>query len=130
MADFFAATCFAATPKACANLLPAHAFGVAAQRVGLVLICLIAQSDFMHAQDGAKIITNSVGMKLTLIPAGKFVMGSPADEQERDPEERQHDVTITKPFYLGVHEVTQKQYEKVVGRNPSHFKQVDSDYPV
>ena len=61
-------------------------------------------------------------MKLVLIPAGKFLMGSPAGEGERDPEELQHEVTISKPFYLGAHEVTQGQYQKVMGRNDSHFR--------
>ena len=68
-----------------------------------------------------KEITNSIGMKLVLIPAGKFLMGSPKDEKERDPDEEQHEVSITKPFYLGVYEVTQAEYEKVMGKNPSWF---------
>ena len=62
----------------------------------------------------ARVITNSVGMKLTLIPAGKFLMGSPDREEERESAELQHEVTITKPFYMGVYEVTQEQYEKLM----------------
>jgi formylglycine-generating enzyme required for sulfatase activity len=65
-------------------------------------------------------ITNSIGMKLVLIPAGKFTMGSPKAEKDREDEE-QHLVTITKPFYMGVYEVTQKQYRTVMGKNPSYF---------
>ena len=57
----------------------------------------------------------------TLIPAGKFVMGSPATEAEREAGEDQHEVAITRPFYLGVHTVTQGQFEKVMGKNPSFF---------
>jgi formylglycine-generating enzyme required for sulfatase activity len=68
-----------------------------------------------------KKITNSIGMKLVLIPAGKFNMGSPTDEEDRVNNEKQHEVEITKPFYLGVYTVTQKQYQKVMGKNPSHF---------
>ena len=68
-----------------------------------------------------KEITNSIGMKLVLIPAGKFLMGSPKDEKERWPDEEQHEVSITKPFYLGVYVVTQAEYEKVMGNNPSYF---------
>jgi len=71
---------------------------------------------------GDKVITNSIGMKFALIPAGKFVMGSPAAEAERDPEEVQHEVVIAKPFYMGVYEVTQSQYPQVMPGNPSHFK--------
>jgi uncharacterized protein (TIGR02996 family) len=66
-------------------------------------------------------LTNSIGLELVLIPAGQFVMGSPADEEERHDDEEQHEVEITRPFYLGAFQVTQAQYEQVVGRNPSAF---------
>ena len=67
-------------------------------------------------------ITNSIGMKLKLIPAGEFLMGSPeSDDFALDWEKPQHKVRITKPFYLGVYEVTQAEYEKVMGKNPSWF---------
>ena len=92
-------------------------------------VILGAACPALHAQDGDKAFTNSVGMKLTLIPPGKFKMGSPAGEVDRDPEELQHEVAITKPFYLGVYEVTQGQFEKVAGRNPSFFK-LGADHPV
>jgi formylglycine-generating enzyme required for sulfatase activity len=84
-------------------------------------------------QAGGKVVTNSIGMKLAPIPAGKFLMGSPPTEAERDPEELQHEVVITRPFYLGVHEVTQGQYERVMGRNPSFFSAKNGggpDHPV
>ena len=64
-------------------------------------------------------ITNSIGMKLVLIPNGTFMMGSPESEESRDKNENQHEVTISKDYYLGVCEVTQAQYEKVLGKNPS-----------
>jgi formylglycine-generating enzyme required for sulfatase activity len=67
------------------------------------------------------VITNSVDMKLVPIPAGKFLMGSPADERERDLEELQHEVVIGKRFYMGMHEVTQGQFQRVLGKNGSHF---------
>src|SRR5262249_49280927 len=68
------------------------------------------------AEPGArpKEITNSIGMKLVLIPAGKFVMGSPKTEKERHDDEEQHEISITRPFYMGVHAVTQAEYEKVM----------------
>jgi formylglycine-generating enzyme required for sulfatase activity len=67
-------------------------------------------------------ITNSIGMKLVLIPAGKFLMGSPPTEKGRSSNEGpQHKVQISRPFYLGVYEVTQAQYQKVMGSNPSCF---------
>src|SRR5271168_1953466 len=89
-----------------------------------------------------KEITNSIGMKLVRIPAGKFTMGSTKKEQDdaigdfetiygkkaSDTESAfyrvegpRHEVEITKPFWLGIHEVTQGQFEKVMGYNPSYF---------
>ncbi len=68
-------------------------------------------------------IENSIGMKLKLIPAGEFLMGSPDGDSDAHRDEKpQHLVRITKPFYLGVTEVTQQQYERVMGQNPSWFK--------
>ncbi len=67
------------------------------------------------------VITNSIGMKLALIPAGEFLMGSPDDEATRGSDEQQHRVRITRPFYLGVYEVTQEEYQKVMRTNPSWF---------
>jgi formylglycine-generating enzyme required for sulfatase activity len=68
-------------------------------------------------------VTNSIGMKLRLIPAGEFMMGSPRTDSGRIDNETQHRVSITKPFYLGVTEVTQEQYQKVMGTNPSRFQE-------
>jgi formylglycine-generating enzyme required for sulfatase activity len=80
--------------------------------------------------------TNSIGMKFRLIPPGEFMMGSNAEEIEEalkfagedkhwqeciKSEAPQHKVILTQPIYLGVNEVTQAEYEKVMGVNPSHF---------
>jgi formylglycine-generating enzyme required for sulfatase activity len=55
--------------------------------------------------------TNSIGMKMALIPPGEFMMGSPADEKDRLPVEGpQHRVRITRPFYLAIHDVTVRQF--------------------
>ena len=67
-------------------------------------------------------LKNSIGIEFASIPAGKFLMGSPATEQERDPDETRHEVTLTHAFRLGVYEVTQAQYEQVMGENPSFSK--------
>ncbi len=62
-----------------------------------------------------KRITNSIGMELVLIPPGKFMMGSPASDHEADAHEKpQHEVEITKAFYLGKYEVTHGQFLKFV----------------
>jgi formylglycine-generating enzyme required for sulfatase activity len=60
-----------------------------------------------------------------LIPAGAFVMGSPPGEAKTEKEsqnEKPHRVTLTQPFYMGKFELTQAQYEKVTGANPSVLK--------
>ncbi len=58
-------------------------------------------------------VTNSIGMKFVLIPPGEFVMGSPdLDSDALQDEKPQHRVRITKPFYLGAHEVTVGQYRQ------------------
>ena len=67
-------------------------------------------------------VVNSVGMVLVPIPAGEFQMGSPESEPDREDGETQHLVKITKPFYLSAYEVTQEQYEKVMGKNLSISK--------
>jgi formylglycine-generating enzyme required for sulfatase activity len=89
----------------------------------------------MAMAQASKEITNSIGMKLVLIPKGTFQMGSPIEEGADNDEERRQ-VTISQDYYLGVTEVTQGQYEKVMGTNPSYFqkrvirKSDSSMYPV
>ena len=60
-----------------------------------------------------------------LIPAGTFVMGSPEGEAKNKEEaafEKQHKVTISRPFYIGKYELTQPQFQKITGVNPSKTK--------
>jgi formylglycine-generating enzyme required for sulfatase activity len=64
----------------------------------------------------------AIEKEMVLIPAGKFKMGSPASEKGRRIDETQHEVTLTKPFYMGKYEVTQEQWEGVMGNNPSSNK--------
>jgi formylglycine-generating enzyme required for sulfatase activity len=76
------------------------------------------------------IISTTVGMKLVLVPAGEFLMGSPDSDKAASADEKPpHRVRITRPFYLGMYEVTQGQYRAVTGENPSGFKGSD-DLPV
>ena len=63
-----------------------------------------------------------VKLEMVLIPAGKFKMGSPASEEGRRNVETQHVVILTKSFYMGKYEVTQEQWETVMGDNPSETK--------
>jgi formylglycine-generating enzyme required for sulfatase activity len=65
-------------------------------------------------------LTNSVGIELALIPPGAFLMGSPDGADDRsDGEGPQHEVEISRPFYLGVYPVTQRQWRRLARRNPS-----------
>jgi formylglycine-generating enzyme required for sulfatase activity len=66
--------------------------------------------------------TNSIGIKLMPIPKGKFMMGSPETELERNINELKHEVTISHNFYMGATEVTQAQWHKIIGNNPSKFQ--------
>jgi formylglycine-generating enzyme required for sulfatase activity/predicted Ser/Thr protein kinase len=68
-----------------------------------------------------KEITDSIGMKLVLIPAGEFSMGASVSQYSFDDERPQHTVRITKAFYMGVHEVTQQQYQVIMETNPAYF---------
>jgi formylglycine-generating enzyme required for sulfatase activity len=68
-------------------------------------------------------MTNSIGMKLVYIQPGEFQMGSNDGEDDEKP---LHTVKISKGFYMGIYEITQEQYQKVMGNNPSHFKGEDN----
>jgi formylglycine-generating enzyme required for sulfatase activity len=70
------------------------------------------------------VVTNSVGMKFTLISPGSFTMGADLSLERGDSDEAaQHQVTISRPFYLGIYEVTQDEWTRVMGgANPSYFK--------
>jgi len=73
--------------------------------------------------------SNTIDMEFVLIQPGEFDMGSPVNETGRyDDEGPVHHVTISKAFYLGKYEVTQKQWHEVMGDNPSYYK--GDDLPV
>ncbi|MEK6238729.1 MAG: SUMF1/EgtB/PvdO family nonheme iron enzyme [Planctomycetales bacterium] len=63
--------------------------------------------------------TNSIGMKFVQIPPGEFMMGAPEDEEQAFGFDKpRHQVTLTKPYWLGTTTVTQRQWTEVVGREP------------
>ncbi len=64
-------------------------------------------------------VTNSIGMKFSLIPPGQFSMGSPAKEEWHRDDEPLHRVTISKPYYMATTEVTQREWKALMGTNPS-----------
>jgi formylglycine-generating enzyme required for sulfatase activity len=67
-----------------------------------------------------KTFTNGLGMKLVRIPPGKFQMGSARTEEDRQDDEELHEVEITRPFFLGRHEVTIGQYRQFVRATGYH----------
>jgi formylglycine-generating enzyme required for sulfatase activity len=67
-------------------------------------------------------LTNSVGMKFRLIQPGTFMMGSPESEAGRYSDEGQHQVTLTNLYSMGIYPVTQSEYQRLMGSNPSQFK--------
>jgi formylglycine-generating enzyme required for sulfatase activity len=79
-------------------------------------------------------LANSIGMKLALVPAGPFRLGSPQSEAQRGEDEGpQREVVIARPFYLGIYPVTQREFEAVLGHNPAHFTKGNGggpDHPV
>jgi formylglycine-generating enzyme required for sulfatase activity len=78
-----------------------------------------AESSEAQADKG---MTNSIGMKLVPIAKGKLQMGSGVQEEGYRFKEPRHEVTLTRDYYLGAFEVTQAQYLKLMGNNPSYFQ--------
>ncbi|MBO4715474.1 MAG: formylglycine-generating enzyme family protein [Verrucomicrobia bacterium] len=70
-------------------------------------------------------LADGVGLDMVWIEPGTFTMGSPSDELSRSDGEVQHEVTLTQGYWLGQYEVTQAQYEAVMGDNPSWFNGAD-----
>ncbi len=97
-----------------------------------VFLCACAKglADLAAGKKALSEVTNKLEMKFVLIPAGTFGMGSPPTEKGRDRDEMLHPVTISKAFYLQTTEVTQGQWQAVMGNNPSHFNQCGQDCPV
>lgn len=101
----------------------------------LFLLTVFLTVPFLSCSREPDVITNSIGMKLKRIPPGEFMMGS-GESLEAVAKEfsainskvphffayPQHRVRITTPYYLGVYEVTQAEYQKVMGDDPSESK--------
>jgi formylglycine-generating enzyme required for sulfatase activity len=87
-------------------------------KLGLLLLMLLLAvccEDSAHGEQPVGSITNTIGMKFKLIPAGTFLMGSPESEEDRRNAETQHKVTISKAFYMQTTEVTQGQWKALMG---------------
>ena len=90
----------------------------------LIFLCISQAADPVAP---SKEITNSIGIRLVLISSGKFLMGSPKDDTDREQDEDQHEVTISKPFYLGVYTVTVRQFRQFV-QDTSYKTEAEKDF--
>ncbi len=75
----------------------------------------------LGTRPGEERADNGLQMVMCWIPPGQFKMGSPASEEGRGEDEQQVDVTISRGFWLGKHEVTQGEWQRLMGSNPSYF---------
>lgn len=118
------------------RMAPPLAVGLEARIKTLPRKQLIAEHAIREMASHADVRKNSLGMAFILLrpdtasDQGRFQMGSVPDEKWRSPGENQHQVQLTHAFCLGQTEVTQHQFEQVMGLNPSHFGHRDEDLPV
>src|ERR1019366_1324000 len=94
-------------------------YGIPTEKGRLIVDVTKAQWQKVHpsipGRKHGEIITNTLGMKFAWIPPGPFLMGRPNHHI------RQHKVTLTKGFCMGIYTVTQEQWERIMGNNPSFF---------
>ena len=64
---------------------------------------------------------NSMGMRFAYIPPGRFLMGKTHDEASQFADDKPHEVRLTRGFFLGVYEVTQQEFQRIMNKNPSYF---------
>jgi formylglycine-generating enzyme required for sulfatase activity len=72
------------------------------------------QVDAMKTLKAKEWTVPGLDLKMVNIPAGKFTMGSPKGEDSRNADETQHKVTISKPFYMGIYEIKQEEYYRLL----------------
>jgi len=91
--------------------------------IGVVVILILSTMIGVTLyQSHLKRVATSIMENMVSIPSGSFLMGSPSSEKGRDSDEVQHRVTISKGFWMGKYEVTQEQWQSIMGSNPSHCK--------
>jgi formylglycine-generating enzyme required for sulfatase activity len=95
-----------------------------------VFLCFLCCLQPAEAENATYAFTNKLNMRFISIPPGTFIMGSPLDEMGRESDETQHSVTISKGFFISETEVTQGQWKKLMGDNPSGFNNLGPDRPV
>jgi formylglycine-generating enzyme required for sulfatase activity len=99
--------------------------------LGLFLWMAVGGCDRVDAPEAPRRWQEPVtGMEFVWISAGRFAMGSPESEFGREAQEALHEVRLTRPFYMARHEVTQGEWRRVMGRNPSRARDCGDDCPV
>jgi len=98
-------------------------------RLALFAMCYLLPSESVLAaqpedgpQQDPQTYTNSIGMEFVRIPAGSFTRTFITKNEANEEQTRHSRVIISKPFYIGIHQVTQAQWAMVMGQNPSYFK--------
>ena len=102
-----------------------NTYTVQAADVGYTITVTVKRtghSGSIMSEPTAVVVSIIVSLEMVWIPAGSFQMGSPAGESGRDSSETLHTVTLTSGFYMSNCQVTQEQYEAVMGYNPSFFQ--------
>jgi len=89
------------------------------------ILWVLSSTVLLSAESVPEVLENAIGMKLVSIPAGEFDMGQASGESDEKPV---HRVQITKPLFMGMHEVTNAQWNRVVGEIPSKWR--DDSRPV
>jgi formylglycine-generating enzyme required for sulfatase activity len=105
---------------------------VAVAAAGLLVLAATVAVTAAAGSGGPEItvmLPGHVPLVLVRIPAGTFMMGSPPGERNRGDDEPQHQVTLTRDYYVGKYEVTQAQWQAIMGSDPSYFSS-GGNYPV
>ncbi len=89
---------------------------------GVAFALSAAAQDATHLKVETVDLGGEVKLEMVLLPAAKFVMGVKPGTGPQAKDNPQHEVTISKPFYIGKYEVTQEQWQAVMGNNPSESK--------
>jgi len=106
---------------------------IGAVRTGMIVVCLVGvwlTGDLLAAEAGARGVTGKVLGKFVRIRAGQFDQGAPKAEEGQEELEGQRRVTLTRSFLMQTTEVTQGQYQALLGKNPSSFSGCGDDCPV
>jgi formylglycine-generating enzyme required for sulfatase activity len=96
----------------------------------IIVLIILLHFSVIYAQGSEEFTSTVTGAKFVLVATGTFTMGSPTNESGRFGNETQHQVTISKPFFMQTTAVTQSQWKAVMGNNPSSFKDCGNDCPV